>query len=744
MVLALALLSYVSSVPPDVARVRALLDEVNRSVARADTNNSEELQAACLTALGGTLQEALPDLFGGNVPRENVQELKDQLKKYVRARVQALPAEGTFSLARREAVEALARELTSRDTALKLISSWLGLPGSAGTSPAASPAEALAGVRRALVPAAREEAAPASPSPRQGTKLTQLSSDPGGTRDIVVDLEESYLLADVGGPGAGNGRVDGGEWVHLRLGLENRSPRPWFSTSALLDATGGCLALPVAAPVVVAEMVPGATGSLETWVYVSQRCQDDGRTFTLSLRDTHQGGASGTREVLALAARDLVWPSLASPRLDGDAWGYSDGQGLPRISPDQRFEFSTGVALPPAARAQAVKTRFVFPGDLAGMFRTPPRLQDLPLLEERPGQFIAVDDADLLTVDRSTFDGVLVGARESKAWVGGSQGGTLWLAVDTELAIAAGEGEVPRPTDISAVEAVAPKAPPAPEVVANLARQFVGLAARPKQPLLPNGVDAAEGYEATFDTAAFAEKYRGLLGPPPLDAQKLLEEETPSGSDSAPTYRFRTFHGLPLAAATPRSPPPARPAPPVVAVAEPRPAPPLPVARDVSLRVDLLGGVHLLTAGVVPDRPFAFNGESTVVMPTLGARVFYGQGVAVLGTVRAGILNFNAADGLTTTVVEAGAQLGCGYHAALGKGLRLTPWVAAEVGVRSIGNVGDHSSLVGGAGLTFRADVAETVSLMVEAAWFPAGISGGYETILTNTGPRLGVGVGFF
>ncbi|MBM4378513.1 MAG: hypothetical protein FJ086_04320, partial [Deltaproteobacteria bacterium] len=555
MVLSLALLSYVSAVQPDVARVRTLLDEVDRSVARADVNDSEELQAACIVALGGTLQDALPDLFSGSVPRENVQELKDQLRKYVRARVKALPDGGTSTPARREAVEALARELTSRDTAVQLISAWLGLPAGAGGLPApAAPGALFAGARKALA-AAREKVV-AQPEPKQGAAVSQLRSDAGPALDIVVELTESQLLADVGGPGAGNGQVDGGEWIHLRLVLKNRSPRPWFSTSALFDAKGGCLAMPTASPVVVAELLPGATGALDTWVYASQRCPDDARRFSLKLRDTHQGGPEGTAEVLTLGAHEVAWPSLANPRLDADAWGFSDGKELPRISPDERFEFSTGVALP-GVRAQGVTTRFTLPADLAGLFRTPPRLAEAPLLEDKPGKFIPSDDADLVTVERRAFEQVVNGATGSKAWVAGEQGGTLWLAVDTELAVG---DRVPAAPAAKAVQAppAASLQPPSAEAVAKLARQSVSLVARPKSPSLPNGVVAAEGYEATFDATAFMEKYRDLVSPPPAPSPAAAEMEAPASPGEAGTkYTFRTFYALPLAPVSARPPPPA-------------------------------------------------------------------------------------------------------------------------------------------------------------------------------------------
>jgi hypothetical protein len=88
--------------------------------------------------------------------------------------------------------------------------------------------------------------------------------------------------------------------------------------------------------------------------------------------------------------------------------------------------------------------------------------------------------------------------------------------------------------------------------------------------------------------------------------------------------------------------------------------------------------------------------------------------------------------------------LGGGYHAELVKGVRLTPWVAAELGYRTLGDLGAHSYAVGGTGATLRLDVSESTSFMLEAAWFPIGFSGGYEAYLTNSGPRLSLGLGFF
>ncbi|MBM4381151.1 MAG: hypothetical protein FJ086_17905 [Deltaproteobacteria bacterium] len=168
------------------------------------------------------------------------------------------------------------------------------------------------------------------------------------------------------------------------------------------------------------------------------------------------------------------------------------------------------------------------------------------------------------------------------------------------------------------------------------------------------------------------------------------------------------------------------------------------MARDVSLRVDVLAAVHLHSTGQLPDRPFAFDGQSSLLLPSLGARVLYGTSLAALGGLRAGVLNFTAMDGLSTNAFEAAAQMGAGYHVEMAPNFRLTPWVAAELGVRTLGNVGSHTYFLLGAGATARADVTPSLSLLLEAAWFPVGYSAGFDAFLGNTGPRLGIGVGFF
>ena len=712
---------------PDVMRVRTLLVEVNQSLQRKDSNDSRQLEGACVAALTAGVMEALPQLLGPNPPRENGPALNGLILEFVQAEMRGLPAPGVASVRRRDALEALARKVTSQRTAVALISAWLDLPMDdswEGPSPFDAPAE--------------ETGAP---------RPAQLRTEPNPGLDLVIDTPKSALVADTGGPGSGNGQIDGGEWIRLKLELRNRSPRAWFSTSSVLETDSGCLVVPARRPELLGELPPGGSGTLETWVYVSERCSGEPRRLQLRLWDTHHGGAAGTVEHVYLPATEVPHPSLLNPRLDTDAWGYSDGSARVRVSPDQKFEFSSGVSLA-GVKVASVVTDMALPQALAGLFEKPPSLLKAALLEDRPGQFSPVDDLDLKVVKQEAFDRVLEAAETSRGWVGGLSGGTLWVAVDSTVEVTLpGQPRPPAPAPVERAPA-APRPPPAPEAVAALASKHISLVARRKPPLLPNGLDAAEGYEATFDQKAFTEAYRTLVAPPArVDSPALAPALAgPSGT----TYRFRNVFGLPLVPGTSRPPlTPPKVEQPVVAQPTP-PSEPALATTPGTLAFEVVSGAGRRSAGLLPGRLGAFNGESSAWLPVATGRAVVGDTwVGIFGAHFEGMY-FVANDQEPTSFISGAVQVGNGYQFRVTEGSTVRPWLAAELGVRTFGEAASHTFVNGGAGLTYRAELpsgpndSSRTGFLLEASWFPVSYSAGFDTLFGLTGPRLAAGVSFF
>ena len=489
---------------------------------------------------------------------------------------------------RRQALSDLGRRVTARKLAEAILARWLGFP----------------------------EDGPERPrNDRPDNIGAQLITSPGPGDVLRLVPASSRLLAEVGGPGEGNGFLDAGEWVKVQLGVENPTGRPWFSTTAFPRAESSCVFVEPDG-VVLPELAPaGSSGVFELWVYVGRDCAGGSRRLIISVRDTLRAPRTAIELAVALNPIEAPAPRVLRGRFDTDELGSSDGRLRPDVVPDERFEYSADVSVPGVA-AFEVRTGYSTPADLGRLF-TGWSYRDEPLVPDADRIFRAADDVDATVVGPAPYARVLEGAGLSHRWVNRANP-RLWLAVDTSLQVAR-----PGPAPKAATPAPAQRTPEplAPEAVAGLVAGHLKLETHPAQPLLPGAVAATTGVEAVFDAKGFMTAYRKLVWPDPEPAAPGTVLTAPA-APAPVSYRIRQYQGLALAPAALRAPAPApspaAPPPPPIAAAPEEPYEPGFVTVD-------LGAAwtgYSATAAAHPELALA---ASTVDVASFRARISFGR-----------------------------------------------------------------------------------------------------------------------
>ena len=367
-----------------------------------------------------------------------------------------------------------------------------------------------------------------------------------GSHSPLLELAEarSSVKDEVGGPGAGNGTLDAGEWVKLQLGLDNVGERPLFSSSAYLRVDGGNGWVDSSEEHVLAEMDP-MTGrsSITAWVYLSQSCKNGTRIpLVVDVYDTHQAPTTPERLHIDLHLTNVDAPKLTSVVLDTDVPGSSDGSNRLPIEPGQHFEVATDLTVM-GARPERVRMAYV-PEPLAkDLFDISYR--GVPMVavsgpSSTEHHFVAGDDLDLLAIGEPAFGRALAGHSAAAMRAGNGRTYSLF-AVDVELLLPSSD----QPEHTPATVPPPPQPLPTAQLV-SLVQRHVHLAPRPAATTSATATEATDGYEILFDRTAFGKAYEHLVWP---DQAAASDPEVP---DPVP-YRVRTYLTVPVSFSTPRA-----------------------------------------------------------------------------------------------------------------------------------------------------------------------------------------------
>ena len=344
------------------------------------------------------------------------------------------------------------------------------------------------------------------------------------------------LGGERGGPGAGNGVLDAGEWVKLTMALDNTSNTPLFSSSAYLRTDSACAWVDGTEEHVLAEMNP-ETGkaTVSAWVYLSSGCaHGTSIPLRLDVYDTHRAPSTPQTLRASLKLTNLDAPSISDSLLDTDTPGSSDGSEKVPIEPYQRFELASDLTVR-GPRPEQVRMAY-HPEPLSkalfdGTYRNVP-LMFAGGTSTSGYRFQAGDDLDLVTAGTNGFERALGEHPIAAARAADGRSFALF-AVDTQIWI-------PSPEPISnAAPAAAPT--PKPLQAADLIRlvqPFIHLEPRPATKVSGDATEATDGYEVLFDKQGFGEAYEGLVWP-----------ATPEGPTTSPDpvpYTVRSYVAVPI------------------------------------------------------------------------------------------------------------------------------------------------------------------------------------------------------
>ena len=614
----------------DVKMVARLADAIARAPSEA-LEAREALLPHFVDALMASCESVLRDSGVSDLRVARMDELRAETWQRLGASLKEMPEGPT----RRAVLEGLARRVTTRAQAVSLLDWWFGLDSASGATPGA-----------AKTPAATGALAPMKPWT-------------AGEADLRLAVAHSRLLDEVGPLDGPDGSIDTGEWVRLGLGIENASSRPWFSTTAHVAASGGCLWSDPSVAHELAELGPGEVAELPVWVFVSAECPANARrALVITLCDSqHSEAAERNRIEVELLPRELGPQRLVATRLDADGCGSSDGSNLAVLRPKMRFELSHELSLPREPEAK-VALAYRAPSALAPLF-TRFEARDEPMVRGAD-RLLAGDDLDAEVAGEEPYGATLKLARAHRRWFEPASGGLLWLAMDAQVTLVPGAAE---PAEESGCWSVAPTG----EMVAALVRKHLALVPHSIEPEHPAGVVAASGYELAFDAPKFVFEYEELARPPRPPA-----EEEPEVFRS----RFRYYVPLRLAGLPPEPqkptppPPPPAPEPAVVPVAEAAEARPW-------LRFDAGGSLGLVGLSAPPAEPDYWGQDSVARLWSFDARAFVGPSLSGMVAFRGG-QHLSSLGGVNVAMIaDLALDLGLGMHLGLGDSFELTPRVGA-------------------------------------------------------------------
>ena len=458
-------------------------------------------------------------------------------------------------------------------------------------------------------------AEPESP-PRVARQLSITSE----ADELAIRVADSAILTEVGGAGAGNRVLDAGEWVRLRLLVENPGSRPYFSSSAWVVPGSECVWTDRLTEHRLAEMAPdGGEAQLMFWVYLATDCDDD-YEIDVRVKDTHR--APGRPQAARLRMRPVprVAVDLTHTFFDTDVPGFSDGSGAIQLEPDLRFELGTDLRIRQGdVRAARVKYGVVEP--LTSLF-TKLEHRDVDQIQLSYSQFEAGDDLDAEVAAQDSFENELRKYGYSKQpWYEADEGGVLWVAVDVQLDVVSPDPQEPEEERRRRAEEPVLTFQHI-DYIGALVKKHIMLVTRPAEPEVRGALDATDGYEVVFDDDGFMNELAVLLKPTEDSAAK-----PPLRPDTLP-YRFRRYIpvGLPAIASPPPPPPPPPPEPTYEPEPEPEPDPE-PFIEQPAMRRALVaefgGGLSLVSV----HRAFTSGSGTAVPMPAFQGRLTGGVGV---------------------------------------------------------------------------------------------------------------------
>lgn len=612
----------------DVGRLRNL----HQALLDARAANSFDEAAATGAAVADLQERLLARLTTEGFPEDvrNNPSLVMSIRNYVRNEISRFRSAKASDL--RSATFTALTVLHSRAAEDAILADWLDLPPQAPANVAA-------------------------PQPLL-SKLTASNSLAG----LRLDTDHAKIASDVGGEGAGNGAIDGGDWIRLIIPIVNGSTLPWVSTSGRWTAVGNCVYLPDSDIFDLAELPVGATADLALDMYLARDCGDRTISVRLELLDTHRAPTTPLAIGLDLTVRTVSFSHSKSLVFDRDVPGWSDGAKREILDAGGRIELSAGIEVSDTTLQQARQSwawsRYATPAFEKQFL---PKQLEMPRSpSQRPGYqiFGMADDLDLKAKEGEAFVEALAPTAVRLGW---GNAGAAGFAVRISTSAS---NTSPKPPDAPWTER---SVVPSLADVTRLVNDHVHIDAEHSTPP-PSALDKVTGgYIANLDPSFGSAWCRMIY--PDIPASEPCPRPAPEATtQEVTTYTFHQYAWVPLAwvATAPPSPtPPPPPPPPPPPTPEPTPEPP----REPSAAF-----AHILVeSGVASQRRLADTGQKqTSVEPWFGLELQFGRKAYGGVSVSYSPTSYTGADAPIGESKYTGWDIGGlgGYR------WRATPWLA--------------------------------------------------------------------
>jgi hypothetical protein len=618
-------------------------------------------------------------------------------------------------------LQTVIREESSRQRAHAALAEHLGFKPAGSYVENKSSQEETAGAATSLLKAAVAVATKAEEAPAQPWLSKQMNLT-GTTQRLTLVEADTQLLEDFGGSGSHNKVIDAGEWIQLKVGLENSGPRRYFSTSSWLSVSDACTYTPSTQENIAPEVEPGDKFQITGWVYVSEQCTQGKRvSVTVQSKDTHRFKAQPEAITLSLVVTNVGQAALHNTLIDRDIPGHSDGkETITHHGGGAQVEVVTGLQ---TAGSASTATMGYGSNSLTDTYVQSDSFEQLPMeaVAGRQGHFDATDDLDIILIVDEKYKLKIDKTAEAEGWTEESHAELLFATdtvVDFPSPFVLRPDPVPeRPTlppvedcdtrgdededgladcedsDCAEHKDCEPDLEPLEGIkIIDLIESHAHIGATPTKPTSGDAISAVtHGYELVLDKSGFLEQYQCMVLGIPLDkcglpecpdcepaiaqVEPVEEEYVPTPRPQTARYTFRNYLQLPIAWA-PRPPPEPEP----IVIDEP--------AKPIDLRLD--GGLNIAQVA------FGNNTSSTEALrwqvaasaiTRLSARAVYGK-----RAIKPMVFMSAAAVDHGSRYVERLAAGGAAYTYRINNMISAEPYMLVGMASRSIYNKTDSKA----------------------------------------------------
>jgi hypothetical protein len=468
-------------------------------------------------------------------PSHSESEFWEEYRKKIETRVSGAvsgAASQTRGAPRAEAFFNILRKTVGPEIAETVLSEWMGFAKPGG----------LVRLSKADKAAMANAKAPLPPRLQKQIRVSTTSAS------LSLDPDKMELVEELGGPGAGNGIIDAGEWITIRFTIVNKGKLPYFSASAWIEKGHRCAWIPASHEIELPELDPnGESANTEVKLYLSSSCPNNS-TIPIVFRvlDTHRNPSTAERLTASIRVTNIGSGKLESLLIDRDVPGFSEQSSSASIDAEARLEISAGFNT--SQRASDAKMYFA-PHPKQASLLSAANFRSKPMYPKwaknsmgqyvKTNSFVASDDIDVEIIGKSIFKSTVQRIAEERKW-SESRHALLWFATDTVVKYPSPDPPSEADKQVKTTVETTPPTPMSSGDVVKLVKGHIELIGHYVPPI-SGGVLAADGLELLFEEKEFRKAYEAAIAP-----QVTTKTKEPALRAPSISYVHRNYFSIPI------------------------------------------------------------------------------------------------------------------------------------------------------------------------------------------------------